>query len=88
LAIADLDNMDFGNDMLNYTLTVTWYTQLAKVTIPPIGSMLKLTGDVFPVSFVKTNIAMNYCFCLELTSVAVSTSENLMTTLTSQQHGK
>jgi len=46
LAIADLDNMDFGNDTRNYTLTVTWYTQLAKVTIAPIGSMLKLTGDV------------------------------------------
>lgn len=46
LAMADLDSMGSGNDTRNYTLTVTWYTQLAKVTIARIGSMLKLTGSV------------------------------------------
>jgi hypothetical protein len=44
--MADLDSMGSGNDTRNYTLTVTWYTQLAKVTIARIGSMLKLTGSV------------------------------------------
>lgn len=70
LAIADLDNMGFGNDMQNYTLTVTWYTQLAKVTIAPIGSMLKLTGDFFFLNQHGYELMLlprtNICGCLHI----------------------